>query len=88
MHESGHRQLFVVLGIAIAIDGEVDYGEEGVGVNVVILAGFLNGLVAEAQVDAKASQHLQEVVVIAYQRYHLVVGLVHLLISHTFLIYS
>ena len=80
--QGGDGQLLVGLKLAIPIDGEVDHSQEGIGIHPVALAGFLNCLITKTKTDAETAQHLQEVVVIANQRNHLVVGLIHLLILH------
>ena len=49
---------------------------------MVVLTRFFDRLVAKAKADAEAAQHLQQVVIVANQRNHLVVGLIHLLILH------
>ena len=75
----------VGLEISIPIDGEVDHCQERVGVDMIVVTGLLYGLVAEAQTDTETAQRLQEVVVVADKRDHLVIGLVHFLIFHRLL---
>ena len=82
VEQGGDGQLFVGLEFAIAVDVVVDHCQEGIGIYIVILTRFHDRLVAEAQTDAEAAQHLQQVVVIANQRDHLVIRLIHLLIFH------
>ena len=67
----------------VTVDGIVHHGQEGIGIHALILAHLFHGLVTEPEVDAEASQTLQEVIVVGNQTDHLIVGLIHFLISHT-----
>ena len=82
VHERCHRELLVVLGVAKAIDSEVDHGEKRVGVHAVVAAGLADRLVAKAKAYAKGAEHLQQVGVIADEGNHLVLALVHLHLFH------
>ena len=79
-------EALIGLKLTVAVNGVVDHRQERVRVHLVVLTGLLYGLVAEAQADAEAAQHLQQVVVVADERDHLVVRLIHLLISHNYVL--
>ena len=83
LHQRGDGKAVDVSLVAIAVDGEVDDGKEGVGVNVLVFAHLFDGLVAKSQIDAKRAKALKDIVVVAYDGYQLVVGLIHFLIFHT-----
>ena len=87
VQEGGDGQHLVGPELTIAVDVVVDHCQEGIGIYAVVLTCFHDGLVAEAQTDAETAQHLQQVVIIANQRDHLVVCLIHLLIFHLCLTY-
>ena len=82
VEEGGDADAVVVLEVGLVVDGEVDDGQEGVGVYVVHLAGLADGLVAEAEVDAEGAQGLQYAVVVLDEGDHLVTGFVHLEVLH------
>ena len=86
MHQGWDAQLLVVFRRAIAIDGEIHHNQEGVGVHIVVITSLTNRFIAKPQVDAKCAQHLQEVVVIANEVDHLVVGLIHLQLLHNIIV--
>ena len=67
------------------ISRKVDHRQEGIGINVVVVTRLLHRLIAKAKVDAETSQHLQQIVIVADQRDHLVISLVHFLILHNYL---
>lgn len=71
-----------LVGVVVAIDGVVYYGKKRVGVNTIVLTRLVHCLVAEAKCYAEATERLQHIVVVAYERYHLVVRLVNLMILH------
>ena len=83
VEQRGHTELLVVLVVTIPINGEIDDGKEGVGIHAVVVTGFTDGLVAEAQGDAEAAKGLQQVVIITDEGDHLVIGLILFLILHT-----
>ena len=78
VEEGRHADLLVVLEVGVVVDGEVDDREEGVGVHSVEAAGLADGQVAEAEVDAKGAQCLEDAVVVLDEGDHLVARLVHL----------
>ena len=82
MQQRGDGDFIVILKLSIAVDCEVDHREERIGIHIVVVARLLDGLVAKAQTDAETAQHLQQIVVVADQRDHLVVAFIHLLILH------
>ena len=71
-----------VVAVVIAVDGEVDDGQEGVGIYVLTLANFGHGLVAEAQIDTETSQTLKDVAVVSDDVDHLVVSFIGFLLFH------
>ena len=82
MQQRGHRNTPILVTLPIAVDREIHYCEEGVCVHVLVFAYFLHRLVAKAQVDSEASQTLKDVVIVGDECNHLIVGLVHFLITH------
>ena len=80
--QRGHIDLVVNLEGRIAVDGEIDHGQKGVGVYTVEAARLVDGLVAKAHINAKRAQGLQHTVVVFNQCHHLVGGLVHLQVLH------
>ena len=66
----------------MTVDGEIHHSEKRVSIHILLLADLTHRLVAEAETYPEASQTLQQVVVVPYQEYHLVVGLIHFLILH------
>ena len=48
----------------MAVDGIVHHGKESIGIHSVVLAGLIHRFVTEAEVDAKTSQRLQQVIVV------------------------
>ena len=82
MQQGGYRDALVVFSDPDAVDGKVDHCQERVGVHAIALASLPHRFVTKAQADAEAAQSLQQVVVVADERYHLVLGLIYLLILH------
>lgn len=62
-----------LVGVVVAIYCIVDHREKCVGVNTIVLTRFVHCLVSKTKRNAKAAERLQHVVVVAYERYHLVV---------------
>ena len=88
MQQRGHRDTPVLIALSITVDREIHYSKEGIGVHVLVLTYLLHRFVSKAQVNAKASQTLKDVVIVGDECNHLIVGFVHFLITHdtTFLI--
>ena len=88
MQQRGHRDTPVLIALSITVDREIHYSKECVGVHVLVLTHLLHRFVSKAQVNAKASQTLKDVVIVGDECNHLIVGFVHFLITHdtTFLI--
>ncbi len=78
-----YADLLVVLKFSCTIDGVINHSQESISVYMVVDTGLTHRLVAEAQTDAKASQSLQQIVIVADERNHLVVRFIHFLIFHT-----
>ena len=88
MKQSGYRNLLVVLKLSAPINGKVHNSQKGIGINIIVLTGFFDSLVSKAQIDAKTAQCLQQVVIVADERYHLIIRLIHLLILHLYTLNS
>ena len=84
VQQGGDADLFIGLKLAVVVGREVDYRQESVCIHMVVVTGLFHCLVTKTKTDAKTAQHLQQVVIIADQRDHLVVRLIHLLIFHTY----
>ena len=82
MQQGWDAELLVGLELTVVVGREVDHRQEGVGVYIVVLARLHDCLITKTKADAETAQHLQQVVIIADERDHLVVRLIHLLILH------
>ena len=82
MQKRRQRQAVGIVVLLIAIDGKVDHRQESIGIHLLLLTYLLDCLVAEAQVDAEATEALQYVVIVTNDADHLVVSFIHLLILH------
>ena len=68
--------------VAIAVYREVHHSKKRICVHILIFTNLTHRLVAEAEIYAKPAKALQYVIVVGNQRYHLVVGFIHLVIFH------
>ena len=82
MQQGRQRQAVGIVVLLVTINRKVHHGKEGVGIHVLLIADFPYRLVAESQVDAEATQALQDIVIVSNDADHLVVSLIHLLIFH------
>ena len=82
LHESVHGQAVGIVGVAIAVNGEVHYGQEGISIYALVLAHFAHGFIAKAQVDAERPKTLQDVIIVADDGDEFIVRLIHFLILH------
>ena len=82
MQQGRQRQAVGIVVLLVTIYRKVHHGKEGVGIHVLFVADFPYRLVAESQVDAEATQALQDIVIVSNDADHLVVSLIHLLIFH------
>ena len=73
-----------IVGIAISIDGKVHHSKKSVSVNTLTLAHLPNRLVAKTQADAKRAKALKNVIVVANDRYHPIISLIHLMVLHIY----
>ena len=55
LQQCRHGEARYVVHFAIAVDGEVDYGEKRIGVHILVVAYLLNRLVAKAETDTEAT---------------------------------
>ena len=60
----------------ISVDEEVDHGKESIAVDALSGTNLTDGLVTEAQPDAKGAKALQHTVIVADEVNHLVISLV------------
>ena len=82
MKQRGDRQLLVGLEVTVVVNRIVDDSQEGIGVNIVVFTRLLYRLVSKTKANTKTAKHLQQIIIIADQGYHLVIRLIHLLILH------
>ncbi len=82
MNQGRDGQTVALVEVLMTVDAEIDNGQEGVGVYILFLAHFFDGLVAKTQVDAETAKALQNAIVVGNERDHLVACLIHLLILH------
>ena len=82
LHQRRYRELVNVVEVAIAVNREVDHRKECVGVYILVTAYLAHRLVAKSQVYSETSKTLKQIVVVAYERYHLVACFVHFLLFH------
>ena len=66
----------------VIIDHQIDHCKEGVRIYSLSLADFVDRAVAETDFNTKASEALQDVVVVSYERKHFVVRLIDFLALH------
>ena len=84
VQQGGDAELLVGLELTVVVGREVDHRQEGIGIYIVVLTRLHDRLIAKTKADAETAQHLQQVVIVADERDHLVVRLIHLLILHTY----
>ena len=82
MQQGRQRQPVCIIVFFVTIYCKVYHSKEGVGIHVLLFADFPYRLVAESQVDAEATQALQDIVIVSNDADHLVFSLIHLLIFH------
>ena len=66
----------------VIIDHQINNCKEGISIYALSLADFANRAVAKTDFNTKASEALQDVVVVSYERKHLVVRLIDFLALH------
>ncbi len=72
LDERGQGNAVGIVEVAIAIDREIDDGEEGIGIYLLLLADLADRLVAKTEMDAKAAETLEQVVIVADKADHLI----------------
>ena len=83
LHQGRNGKSFHIVKIAITVDGKVNHSQKGIGIYLLLLAHFAHGLVTKAKTDAETAQALQQIIIVLYQRNHLIIRLIHLLILHS-----
>ena len=66
----------------VIIDHQINNCKEGISIYALSLADFANRAVAKTDFNTKASEALQDIIVVSNQRKHLVVRLVDFLAFH------
>ena len=79
MHQRRNTDLLIGIKLTITVDGIVDHSQESIGIYIIILTCLFHGLITEAKTDAETAKRLQQVIIIADQRDHLIVRFIHLL---------
>ncbi len=82
MQQRWNGQLLVIVKIGISVDGQIYHCKKCISIYSVVLAYLLHGLVAESKIYPETSQRLQQIVIVLYERYHLVACLIYLLLLH------
>lgn len=88
LDERGQGNAVGIVEVAIAIDREIDDGEEGIGIYLLLLADLADRLVAKTKMDAKAAETLEQVVIVADKADHLILFLVCFLNFHLVLSFA
>ena len=74
--------MLIDLYAKVIIDHQINNCKEGISIYALSLADFVDRAVAETDFNTKASEALQDVVVVSYERKHLVVRLIDFLALH------
>ena len=82
-----NEKLFIGIKLTITINRKVNHSQESVGIHIVILTRLSDRFVTKTKTDTKTAKHLQQVVIIANKRDHLVIRFIHFLIFHLTLTY-
>ena len=68
--------MLIDLYAEVIIDDQINNCKEGISIYALSLADFVDRAVAETDFNTKASEALQDVVVVSYERKHFVVRLI------------
>ena len=82
LHQCGYGDTVGIVRVTMSVNGEIDHCEKRVCVDTLVLTHFLDGFIAKAQIDAKRTEALKDVVIVSDDGDQQVVSLIHFLIFH------